>query len=174
MKRNSKIYKTALFGILSALALALSLFENVFVPDIAFLPAGAKPGLSNIITMITAELFGFGGAIYITLIKAVFALITRGVTAFFMSFCGGLLSTALLCVLIKFQGKNLSFIGIGVLCAVMHNLGQLLCACVISGTAQMLALGKYLLIFAVISGTLTGAFVNVVLPAVKKVLPDDY
>lgn len=165
--KESKAYRIALFGILAALALVLSLFENILLPDLPFLPAGAKPGLSNIITMFTASFAGFGGAIYITAVKVVFAFITRGVTAAAMSFCGGILSTAVLCLMIKFEGKNLSFIGIGIVCAVMHNLGQLACACVISGTVQLLNYGKYLLIFAIISGTLTGLILNVVMPYLK-------
>lgn len=171
MNKENRTYKVALFGILGALALVLSLFENVLVPDIPFLPAGAKPGLSNIATMFTASFAGFGGAIYITLIKALFALVTRGVTAFAMSFCGGVLSAAALGAMIKRTGKNLSFIGIGVLCAVMHNLGQLICACAISGTATLLNYGKYLLIFAIISGTLTGLILNVLMPRIEKFVP---
>lgn len=167
--KESKAYRIALFGILAALALVLSLFENILLPDLPFLPAGAKPGLSNIITMFTASFAGFGGAIYITAVKVIFAFITRGVTAAAMSFCGGILSTAVLCLMIKFEGKNLSFIGIGIVCAVMHNLGQLICACVISGTVQLLNYGKYLLIFAIISGTLTGLILNVVMPYLKAV-----
>lgn len=169
--KESKAYRIALFGILAALALVLSLFENILLPDLPFLPAGAKPGLSNIITMFTASFSGFGGAIYITAVKVIFAFITRGVTAAAMSFCGGILSTAALCLMIKFEGKSLSFIGIGIVCAVMHNLGQLICACVISGTVQLLNYGKYLLIFAIISGTLTGLILNVVMPRVKAVVP---
>lgn len=166
-KDNVKVHKIALLGILGALALVLGFMESQLVPDIPFLPVGAKPGLSNIVTMFTACFAGFSGAIYITLIKAIFALITRGATAALMSFCGGLLSTIVLCILVRHEGKNLSFIGIGVLCAVAHNLGQLIAACIISGTAMLLSYGKYLLIFAIITGLLTGTIVNVVMPKLR-------
>ncbi|MGN1419789.1 MAG: Gx transporter family protein [Acutalibacteraceae bacterium] len=171
MNKESKAYKISLFGILGALALVLSLFENIILPDIPFLPAGAKPGFSNIVTMFTASFSGFGGAVYIMLIKAAFAFITRGPVAFFMSFCGGILSTAALCLMIKHVGKNLSFIGIGVVCAVMHNFGQLLCACAVSKTFMLISYGKYLLLFAIVSGTLTGFILNVIMPRAKHILP---
>ena len=161
MNIDSKAKKVSLFGILGALALVLSLFENVLIPVLPFLPAGAKPGLSNIITMYTAAFSGFGGALYITLIKVLFAFITRGATAALMSFCGGILSTLILCVMIRFEGKNLSFIGIGIVCAVFHNLGQLVSAVLVSGTSALFGYAKYLLIFALISGTLTGIILNV-------------
>ncbi|MDD6011596.1 MAG: heptaprenyl diphosphate synthase, partial [Oscillospiraceae bacterium] len=56
--------KTAFLGILGALALVLGFLEQLIVPDIPFLPVGAKPGLSNIVTMYTACTLGFPGALY--------------------------------------------------------------------------------------------------------------
>ena len=102
-----KTNKTAILGIMSALALVLSYLESMLIPDIPFLPVGAKPGLSNVVTMYAVNILGLGAGIYITLIKAVFALITRGVTASAMSLCGGLLSTAVMCLMIKKEGENL-------------------------------------------------------------------
>lgn len=171
MKNDSKAYKIALFALLGALALVLSLFENILIPDLPFLPAGAKPGLSNIVTMFTASFASFWGAAYITTVKALFALVTRGASAALMSFCGGILSSVVLCVSIKGVGKNLSFIGVGVLCAVFHNLGQLLCACFLLKNAALLNYGKYLLIFAIVSGSLTGVILNVLMPKTKGFVP---
>lgn len=170
MKTNSITIKISLFGILGALALVLSLFENILLPELPFLPAGAKPGLSNIVTMFTASFAGFWGALYITLLKALFAFITRGATACLMSLCGGVLSTLMLCLAMKKEGKNLSFVGIGVLCAAFHNLGQLISACLISGSILLISYGKYLLIFAVVSGSLTGMILNVLMPKLRKAL----
>ncbi|MCM1543977.1 MAG: Gx transporter family protein [Ruminococcus sp.] len=169
-KENTKAEKIALLGILGALALVLSFMESQLAPDIPFLPVGAKPGLSNIVTMFTACFAGFSGAIYITLIKVLFAFITRGATAALMSFCGGILSTIVLCMMVRRKQKNISFIGIGVLCAAAHNLGQLISACLISGTVMLISYGKYLLIFAIITGILTGTIVNAVMPRLEKVI----
>ena len=112
---------------------------------------------------------GFPGAVYITLIKAVFALVTRGATAGFMSFCGGILSTVIVCMLIKSRGRVFSFLGIGVAGAVMHNFGQLMAACAISGTFALLNYGKYLLVFAVITGTVTGSMLLILMPRLSKI-----
>ena len=165
----TKTKKVCVFGLLGALCLVLSLLENLVFPAVPFLPAGAKAGLSNIVTMFAANAFGFTGALYITLLKALFAFVTRGAVAGLMSFCGGILSVLALSLTIKKQGESLSFIGIGVLCAVCFNLGQLFCACALSGAA-MLGYGKYLLLFAVIGGTLTGAVLNAVLPRLTEQL----
>lgn len=126
MDKFSKAKKAAFFGILGALALVLSFFESRLMPDIPFMPPGAKPGLSNVVTMLAASLFGAPGAFYITVLKGFFTLASRGASAALMSFSGGILSTTVLCILIRFEGKSLSFVGIGVLCAAAHNMGQLL------------------------------------------------
>lgn len=169
-----KTKKLTLLSLLSALALVLSFMENILLPDIPFLPVGAKPGLSNIVTMFTASFYGFSGAIYITLIKGLFALITRGVTASVMSLCGGVLSTAVMCLMIKKEGKNLSYIGIGVLSASVHNMGQLLAACFITGTASLLSYGKYLLLFGLVTGLVTGTVVEAALPKIKGVINQNF
>ncbi len=169
-----KTNKIALLGIFGALALVLSFLEGMIIPDIPFLPVGAKPGLSNIITMYIAGTMGFPGALYITMLKALFALITRGATGAFMSFCGGILSTVAVCLLIKYQGRIFSYLGIGIVGAVMHNLGQLIAACIVSGTFALLNYGKYLLIFALITGTVTGTVLLLLMPRLEKLGRTEY
>ena len=169
-----KTNKVAFLGIFGALALVLSFLEGMLIPDIPFLPVGAKPGLSNIITMYIAGTMGFPGAIYITMLKALFALITRGATGAFMSLCGGVLSTVAVCLLIKYQGRIFSYLGLGIVGAVMHNLGQLIAACVVSGTFALMNYGKYLLIFALITGTVTGTVLLLLMPRLEKIGGAEY
>lgn len=169
-----KINKTAFLGIFGAVALVLSFLESMLVPDIPFLPVGAKPGLSNVVTMYIAGTMGFPGAIYITMLKALFALITRGATGAFMSFCGGFLSTVAVCLLIKYQGRIFSYLGLGIIGAVLHNMGQLAAACVVSGTFALFNYGKYLLIFALITGAVTGTVLMLLMPRLSKIGGTDY
>ena len=169
-----KTNKVALLGVFGAVALVLSFLEGMLIPDIPFLPVGAKPGLSNIITMYIAGTMGFPGAIYITMLKALFALITRGATGAFMSFSGGLLSTVAVCLLIKYQGRIFSYLGLGIVGAVMYNLGQLVAACIVSGTFALMNYGKYLLVFALITGTVTGSVLLVLMPRLGKISGTKY
>ena len=108
------------------------------------------------------------------MLKALFALITRGATGAFMSFSGGLLSTTAVCLLIKYQGRIFSYLGLGIIGAVMHNLGQLMAACIVSGTFALMNYGKYLLIFALITGTVTGSGLLVLMPRLEKTGRTDY
>ena len=92
--------KVAYFGILSALALALSWAEQ-FVAPLLRLPLGAKPGLSNIAVMVGAASLGLPAGIAVAAAKAVFAGITRGPTAGLLSGAGGILSAVLVGALIN-------------------------------------------------------------------------
>ena len=161
--------KIALTGIMCALALALSYLETL-IPAYPGFPPGAKPGLSNIVTMFMAGSSGTPYAFFITIIKGLFAGVTRGFTAMLMSLSGGILSTAAACLLFRFAKNKLGYIGISIVCAVCHNIGQLAAACIISGTASLVVgYGPLLLIFAVVTGLLTGAILKAVMPTLAKI-----
>ena len=152
-----------------ALALALSYLETL-IPAYPGFPPGAKPGLSNIVTMFMAGSSGTPYAFFITIIKGLFAGVTRGFTAMLMSLSGGILSTAAACLLFRFAKNKLGYIGISIVCAVCHNIGQLAAACIISGTASLVVgYGPLLLIFAVVTGLLTGAILKAVMPTLAKI-----
>ncbi len=85
------IYKLCLSAVLCAQALALNYVEGL-LPSLTFLPPGAKPGLSNIITLFVLDSLGLSQGLIITLIKAFFVFVTRGVTAGAMSLSGGFFS----------------------------------------------------------------------------------
>ena len=170
MKKDKNLTrKIALTGIMCALALALSYLETL-IPAYPGFPPGAKPGLSNIVTMVMAGSAGTPYAFFITIIKGLFAGVTRGFTAMLMSLSGGILSTAAACLLFRFAKNKLGYIGISIVCAVCHNIGQLAAACIISGTASLVVgYGPLLLIFAVVTGLLTGAILKAVMPTLAKI-----
>ena len=114
--------RVALLGILGAMALVLAFLENQ-IPAVPGLPPGAKLGLANIVTMFAAYTMGFGSAMTITVIKALFAG-TRGLTAFFMSLSGGILSTLILCALIRIRNNPFGILGVSIASAVGFNAGQ--------------------------------------------------
>lgn len=168
MKTRNPAQKAALLGVFGALALTLSFLENTLLPDLPLLPPGAKLGLSNIVTVFCGSLFGAPAAFALTALKALFAFVTRGATAGLMSFSGGLLSAAVLWALLKHIGKTVSYLGVGVACAAAHNLGQLLMSVCLTGSPALLSYGKYLLLFALLSGTLTGLMLCVLVPRLRR------
>ncbi|MBE6824172.1 MAG: Gx transporter family protein [Ruminococcaceae bacterium] len=160
-KSTLRLTQTAL---LSAVALVLSYIE-MSLPDLLFVLPGMKLGLSNIVTMFALTSMSFPCALVVCLVKAVFALLMRGFTAFMMSLCGGLLSLVAMYLLIKF--KKIGFVGIGVGGAFCHNLGQILVAYFFTDStvfAYFFVLG----FASVITGTVTALAVYIILPKVLK------
>lgn len=152
---------------LSAVALVLSFLESL-IPTAAFMPPGAKAGFSNLATMFAASSMGLVPALAITVIKALFAGVTRGASAFFMSFAGGVLSTLTMFILFKFT-KNSGYMLIGVVSAIMHNIGQLAVATFIVGNKSVIGYAPILLIAGIITGAITGTIFSAVIPALLKV-----
>jgi len=164
---SPRTQRVALLGILGALALVLAFLENQ-IPAVPGLPPGAKLGLANIVTMFAATTVGFGGAMTITVLKALFAG-TRGLTAFFMSLTGGVLSTLVMVLLLRWKKNPFGILGISIASAVVFNAGQLLVACILSGTpALVVGYGPLLLLFGVLTGAVTGTLLRLVLPALQK------
>ena len=164
---SSLTKKIALLGVLGAQALALSALESL-IPAFPGLPPGSKPGLSNIVTMYTVANLGLAEAPYITVIKAVFAGLTRGPSAFFMSITGGLLSTIVMHALLRIPKNPFGIAGVSVASAFAHNAGQLFVAMVLTGTPALLSYAPALGFFAIITGLVTGTVLKIVLPALDK------
>lgn len=164
MKKN---YKIALTAILCALAIALNFLEGS-IPPVPFLPPGAKPGFSNIITMFAAGSLGFPQAIAIALVKGIFSFVTRGATAGIMSLSGGFLSAIAMYLLMRYARKHLGLIGISVICALCHNMGQLIAAMFITSTANIAYYAPALAVFGIATGAVTGVILRAVIPALEK------
>lgn len=168
MNNKNITKRIALTGILSSQAMALSFLESL-IPAVAGFPPGAKPGLANVVVMFSAATLGIPQTIAIVFLKAVFAGVTRGFAAFLMSISGGLLSAAAALIFLRAKKIKFGYIGIGIICAVCHNIGQLCVASVISGTPKLfISYGPFLMLIALLTGFLTGTVLKYVLPALQK------
>ena len=163
--------RTALDGILAALALTLSFLEGM-LPDAAFLPPGAKLGLANIAIMFAVISVGYADGFIIMLIKSGFVFLTRGPTAFIMSITGGTLSYIALILIIavsKRFNKDFSYAGISVICAVIHNIGQTAAASIYMSTNLITSYLPLLIVTGIISGLITGVILKTVMPSLLKI-----
>ena len=102
--RNTKARETAWTGMLFALAIALSYLESLVSPLLGLMPA-IKLGLSNVVVMYALLFLRTRTALLLVVLKALFAFLTRGATAGFLSLCGGGLSLVVMLVLL--HQKNL-------------------------------------------------------------------
>ena len=165
--KQDRNFAPALCAVLCAQAIALNFLEGL-IPEIPFLPPGAKPGFSNIVTMFAAGSLGLPYALTIAFVKSLFTFATRGFAAFVMSFSGGMLSCLAGYFLLKYASKRLGYTGISVVCALCHNLGQLIASVFITGSGMTFYYAPFLIIFGVITGLITGVIFSAVLPALLK------
>ena len=161
--------RTALYGLLGALALVLSAAENL-IPPVPVLPPGAKLGLSNLVTMFAVNALGLAPALFITLLKSLFAGLTRGVLASVMSLAGGLASTLAMWLVCRPRRQLAGAVGFGVVGAVAHNFGQFWVAFFLTTPAVVYYI-PWLLLFGVLSGVLTGLVFCVTMPLLHRYFP---
>lgn len=166
--RNKKVKKTALVGVLFALAMVLSFLESFLTPLLG-LPPGVKIGLANVVIVFC--LYGLGAryAMALAVLKALFSLATRGVTAGLLSLCGGLLSLLAMALLIKLLGREHK-LPVSVCGAIFHNMGQLAGIwLVFAGQVAVLYYFPVLLLSGIGMGVLNWLLVKCVMPYLEKI-----
>lgn len=162
---KSKARYVSTTGLMLALACVLTALESVFS---AFLPAGMRIGLSNIVIMAACAAINLPTAFIIVLLKGVFVFATRGATAGIMSLCGGIISFAAMGVL--FSKTKASYILISVVSALLHTVGQLSAAVLLTGSVYTFFYAPVLCAVSVASGICTGFVLGQAMPHLIKAL----
>lgn len=165
----NKSKKTAFLGLCVALALVLAYVEVQFplLPD----ANGIKMGLPNIILIFLLYRKGLPTAAGVSLARILLITLLFGNTmAMWYSLAGTVLSLGMMALLKKLD--VLSITGVSVAGAVMHNLGQVLVAILLTKT---LALGSYmvvLLLTGTVAGVLIGLCAGMLIKRIPKRLSD--
>ena len=170
MKRTNA-YHVALTGMLFALALVLSVLESWITPLLGLAP-GVKIGLANIVVMYALLCMNRRQALVLVVLKAGFALLTRGAVAALLSGCGGLGSLGGMCLLLLGKQRPTLFI-LSAAGAIAHNVGQLCMAAVLLGSGLALSYAPVLLVSGLVVGWLTGTLLRALLPSMQKALWKD-
>ena len=153
MKRD-KIKSIALFGMMVALAFTFSYLESLIPFDFAI--PGVKLGLANLVVVVALYTMKPGEALCIVIIRIFLAGLTFGnAYSLAYSLCGGLLSYA---VMLLFKKTKLSIIGVSMLGGIFHNIGQIIVAAIVLGTARI----AYYLPVLLVSGVATGLAIGTV------------
>ena len=149
----TKTKKIILMGLLTGIGLILAVVE-IMIPMSAVVP-GAKLGLANIVNLLGLVLIGISGGFQILLLRIIIASLLMGTfmtIPFAMSFFGGLAGYLAMAVFYYFAKNKFSVIGISVVGAVFHNVGQIITASVIMGTSAVFYYLPYLTLIAVPTG----------------------
>lgn len=165
-----KIKKLTLCGLLTALAIVLSLAERLFPLDAVIPVPGVKLGLANVVTLFALTRLHPREAFAILVCRVgLSSLLMGSVTGFLFSLSGGLLSLLVMWALLKSEGRFCSLLGVSVAGAAAHNVGQMIAAIFWMGTNAVIAYLPFLLVMAVPLGLVTGLTCAAALTHLKKI-----
>lgn len=158
--------RLAFGAMFTALALIFSYVE--FLLPLPVPVPGIKLGLANLVIIIAIYRMSFKYAFTINCVRIVASgLLFSGVFGMLYSFAGGILSLVVMYVL--YRTGRFSMVGISMAGGVMHNLGQLLTACLIVSSISLMSYFAVLLF----SGLISGILIGIVAYNIEKRLPAD-
>lgn len=153
MNRSAKTI--TLLGVCTAAAMVLSYVETLI--PVPFAVPGVKLGLANLVAVFLLMKFDWRYAAPVSLIRVLLTALLFGNAASLAYSAAG----AILSMLVMTGAKRIkafSSVGISVIGAVFHNVGQILMAIILTDTAQI----AFWLPPLIISGVITGAAVGAV------------
>ena len=158
--------KIARMGLLVALAMILSYVESL-IPAFVAVP-GVKVGLANTVVIFALYTLGPVEALTVSLLRVILSSFLFGsVLSLLYSLSGALLSLGGMIVMKKL--KIFSTLVVSVTGGVLHNVGQILVACLVLETDVLL----YYLPVLILSGVVTGAVIGIIGSLVIKRLENN-
>lgn len=166
---ENKTHRLALDALLLAIALIFSYVEAIF-PLTAFIPLPSfKLGLANVVIMLAVWTVSTADAAMISLVRVVVMGVLFGnPVSIWFSLGGAIFSLFMLITLKKFAREKFSFVGISVLSAAAHNVGQITFATAFFGVKTVFAYLPFLLVVSTVFGAICGALVNFIYPKIQR------
>ncbi|MFA9398170.1 MAG: Gx transporter family protein [Clostridiaceae bacterium] len=150
-----KTKRLLLLSLFSAQACILFIIESLI--PIPFIAPGAKLGLANIIILFCLYTYGLKDSLIVLFMKIFITTIFVGsMSTFIYSFSGGLLSLILMYIFKTLGNKNISIIGVSIIGALSHSIGQIIIASIIINNINILYYLPYLLMSSLATGFLIG------------------
>jgi heptaprenyl diphosphate synthase len=158
--RKVNIHSLAVKSLFLGLALIVGIVER-WIP-FEFAVPGVKLGLANAVVLTALYLLPWRSALEIALFKCVMVAIFAGTGVSFLYSLGGtILSFTAMALLIRIGRGKISPIGVSVMGAAFHNIGQILVASLVLQTFMIVAYLPILLVSGVITGIIVGIIVKV-------------
>lgn len=167
--------RIVLLSVLTALGIVLNGLENLLLPWTILPVPGARIGLANIVFLIILLLANFKTTLTLSILRIVILGALTGTLAtpvFPLSLGGAVLSLSLMKLTRLILGDKLSLIGLSIIGAIGHNLGQLTVLTVLPGLfpgiSVLYILLPGLLLMAVPAGMITGWVAKLIYPAIAR------
>ncbi len=166
---NTRAKKTAYYALCIALAFVFSYLESLIPLNIGV--PGIKLGLANLVVVAALYVMGDRDAFIISMIRILLCGLTfGGVFSLVYSFAGGILSFAVM--LLAKRSKRLSVLGVSVLGAAVHNVGQIAAAAAVMENAGVFYYLPVLLLSGAVTGALIGILSGTVISRIEKLRID--
>lgn len=167
---NIQTRRIAACGLLTAVALVLSLVERMFPLSAAVPIPGIKLGLANVVTLFALVRLNRRDALAILLIRVTLASVFMGsVTSFLFALSGGLLAMLTMSLLLPGRGRWVSLVGVSIAGAAAHNIGQICAAMLVLRSVYAAAYLPLLLLSALTMGFSTGIVSRVTIEHLEKI-----
>ncbi|SKC42266.1 Gx transporter family protein [Maledivibacter halophilus] len=164
-----KTRKLVIMGLFVSMALALHIFEKTI--PVPFITPGAKLGLSNIITLTVLISLGFKDAVIVLIIRIILgSIFGGGLSGFIYSISGGMLSVVFMEFIRRIGKENVSVIGISIVGAVSHNIGQLLAAAFVINNINIFVYLPVLFLAAIGTGLFVGLVTKYLLFSLNRII----
>jgi len=162
-----KAKRIAFLGLCVSLSMILSYFESLVPPLVTIVP-GVKVGFANLVTIFMLYKVSVKQTAAVTFVRVVLVSILFGSgVSMVYSLVGATLSLAVMIPLKKW--KLLSCVGVSVAGGILHNVGQVLTACVLMETAPIISYLPVLLISGTIAGVIIGLGAAMLIQRLDKV-----
>lgn len=163
----SKSKKVATLALCIALAFTLSFLESLIPINIGI--PGVKLGLANSVTLALVYLVGKKEAFAVSMVRILLSgLLFSGAFSLLYGFAGGILSFVVMIIAMK--SEKLSVVGVSVLGAAVHNVGQIIVAAIVMETSQIVYYLPVLLISGAVTGVLVGVVSGIVIARLNNVI----
>lgn len=144
--------KLTAMALLTAAAMILSYVESL-LPSVGV--PGVKLGLANIAVIFALCRLGAREALAVSAVRVfMVSMLFGSMSALLYSLAGAVLSLAVMALLLKLD--RFSEVGVSVAGGVAHNLGQILMAMALLGTARLIYYYPILVLTGVAGGVVTG------------------
>ncbi|MBR2578180.1 MAG: Gx transporter family protein [Erysipelotrichaceae bacterium] len=157
------IRKEVFIALLCAFAVIVNLFEGAYL---SFLPYGLKIGLANIFALIAWKKYGRKEMLLLNFLRVTVAALLKG-SLFSLSFFIALGGIALSSLMLLIMNKKAGLMFVSLLCAIMHNIGQLFVVVLIYQDISIAVMLPALLLLGIPCGIFTGFTADLILKRIE-------
>ncbi|HPE00238.1 MAG TPA: Gx transporter family protein [Bacillota bacterium] len=161
-----KIRKLVFIAIMISISVVLSIVETA-ISGMIFIVPGVKLGLANVVTLIILMTHGEKEAFLVVFTRILIVALTYSglfSNSFWISISGGMLA---IIAMILIKRTKLSLYSISVFGSLMHMVGQITAAIVVSNTETLIYLLPYMIALSVPTGIITAYLANKVIVGFK-------